>query len=128
MTLFTFSIVLSAMGVPYALLLAALAFALEFVPMAGPLTAAIVIIGASVFTQYPHVWWVIVFLAVYRLFQDYVLSPHLMGEGVEMHPLLVIFGILAGAELGGIAGMFLSIPVLALVRLGYHRLDQRLET
>ena len=65
---------------------------------------------------------VIIFLAAYRLFQDYILSPHLMGQGVEVHPLLVLFGVFAGAEVAGIPGTFLSVPVLALVRIVYLRM------
>jgi predicted PurR-regulated permease PerM len=55
------------------------------------------------------------------LFQDYVLSPHLMSKGVELHPLMIILGVLAGGEIGGVAGIFLSVPALALIRLLYHR-------
>ena len=66
---------------------------------------------------YPHVLWVVIFLGIYRMFQDYVLSPHLMSKGVELHPLLVIFGVFAGGEIGGVAGIFLSVPALALMRL-----------
>ena len=120
-TLVVFSVVLSAMGVPYGLLLAVIAFPLEFVPMVGPVAAAVTIIAVSALSGYAHVWWVIVFLGVFRILQDYVLSPHLMSEGVELHPLLVIFGVLAGGEIGGVTGIFLSIPVLALARLAYHR-------
>ena len=56
------------------------------------------------------------------MFQDYMLSPHLMGQGVELHPLLVLFGVFAGAELAGIPGTFLSVPVLAMVRVIYLRI------
>jgi predicted PurR-regulated permease PerM len=120
-TFFSFSIVLSAMGVPFAILLAATAFPLEFVPMVGPLTAALIIVVVSVVTGYPHVWWLVVYLGLYRLFQDYVLSPQIMSKGVEMHPLLIILGVFAGGEIGGVAGIFLSVPILALIRLLYHR-------
>jgi predicted PurR-regulated permease PerM len=64
---------------------------------------------------------IIIFLIAFRLFQDYILSPHVMGQGVEVHPLLVLFGVFAGAELAGIPGTFLSVPVLALVRIVYRR-------
>jgi predicted PurR-regulated permease PerM len=123
-TLITFSIVLSAMGVHYALLLASIAFPLEFIPLVGPLVAAGIIIAVSIVTGFPHVWWVVVFLGCYRMFQDYVLSPHLMSQGIELHPLLIIFGVLAGGEIGGVAGVFLSMPVLALVRLLYYQLSK----
>ncbi len=121
-TFISFSIVLSAMGVPYALLLASIAFPLEFVPLVGPLSAAIIIIAVSFASGYPHVLWVVIFLGIYRMFQDYVLQPHLMSRGVELHPLMIIFGVFAGGEIGGVAGIFLSVPILALIRLLYHRL------
>jgi predicted PurR-regulated permease PerM len=120
-TFVSLSIVLSAMGLPYAILLASIAFPLEFIPLVGPLTAAAIIIAVSVVSGYAHVWWVVVYLGLYRLFQDYVLSPHLMSKGVELHPLMIILGVLAGGEIGGVAGIFLSVPALALIRLLYHR-------
>jgi len=120
-TFISFSIVLSALRVPYAILLAAIAFLLEFIPLVGPLAAALIIVGVSVASGFDHVLWLVIYLGVYRLFQDYVLSPHLMSKGVELHPLLVIFGVFAGGEIGGVAGIFLSIPVLALLRLLFHR-------
>jgi predicted PurR-regulated permease PerM len=67
--------------------------------------------------SHSHPIAVLVFLLVYRLFQDYVLQPHLMGQGVEVHPLLVIFGVFAGGEIAGIPGTFLSVPVIALARI-----------
>jgi predicted PurR-regulated permease PerM len=109
------------MGVPYAVLLASIAFPLEFIPLVGPLSAAAIIITVSAVSGYAHVLWVVIYLGLYRLFQDYVLSPHLMSQGVELHPLMIIFGVFAGGLIGGIAGIFLSIPVLALLRLLYHR-------
>ena len=54
--------------------------------------------------------------------QDYVVSPHLMGQGVELHPLLVLFGVFAGAEVAGIAGTLLSVPVIAMARILYLRI------
>jgi predicted PurR-regulated permease PerM len=69
-----------------------------------------------------HALAVLIFLLAYRVFQDYILSPHLMGQGVEVHPLLVLFGVFAGAEVAGIPGTFLSVPLLALVRIVYLRI------
>ena len=124
-TLVSFTIGLRLMHVPYAILLALVASPLEFVPLVGPLTSAVVILGACEFNKYPHLFWVVVFLGVYRLFQDYVLSPHLMRQGVKLHPLLVLFGVFAGGELGGVGGIFLSVPILALIRLIYYELRKR---
>jgi len=114
----------SIMGVPYALLLAALAFPLEFIPMIGPLTASIVILLVAGFSRYPHGWALAIFLGAYRIFQDYVLSPHLMSSGMELHPLLVVFGVFAGEQIAGIPGAFLSVPVMAVLRMIYGRLER----
>ena len=113
-----YSLFFGLMGVPYGLLLAAVGGLLEFIPTLGPLTAGllIVIVGAVSGANVPVV---IVFLVVYRICQDYILSPHLMGRGVQLHPLLMLFGVFAGAEVAGIAGTFLSVPVLALARIVY---------
>ncbi len=115
-----FSITFFIMGVHYSVLLAAIGGILEFIPMLGPLTAGILIVivaGVAGSNVVP----IIIFLIAFRLFQDYILSPHVMGQGVEVHPLLVLFGVFAGAELAGIPGTFLSVPVLALVRIVYRR-------
>jgi predicted PurR-regulated permease PerM len=108
-------------GVPFALLLATLAALLEFIPMIGPLTAAVIITIIAAINGAPVVI-VLIFLGLYRLFQDYVLAPQLMSKGVELHPLMVLFGVFAGAELAGVAGAFLSVPTLAFVRIFYFRM------
>jgi predicted PurR-regulated permease PerM len=105
-------------GVPYGTLLAALAGVLEVIPMLGPISAAVLIILIAAASG-SHVIAVILFMLAYRMFQDYVLSPHLMVQGVELHPVLVLFGVFAGGEVAGIAGTFLSVPVLALARIVY---------
>jgi predicted PurR-regulated permease PerM len=110
-------IFLSLTGAPYALLLAGIAAILEFVPVVGPLTAAAVIILVAAFSSYTHLLWLVGFLAVYRIFQDYVLNPHLMSEGVELHPVLVLFGVVAGEQVAGIPGMFFSVPLIAALRV-----------
>jgi len=115
-----YGIFFSIMGVPYAILLAAIGGLLEFIPMMGPLTASILIL-LVVGVAGSHVLAVLIFLPVYRIFADYILSPHLMEKGVELHPLLVLFGVFAGAEIAGVAGTFLSIPTLALMRVLYLR-------
>jgi predicted PurR-regulated permease PerM len=124
-TLFSFTVALSLLRVPYPLLISLVAFPLEFVPLVGPLTSALLIISVSAFYHYQHIPWLILFLVVYRLFQDYVLSPHLMNKGVKLHPLLVLFGVFAGGEIGNVPGIFLSVPVLALGRLVFYEWHKR---
>jgi hypothetical protein len=85
-------------GVPYPILLASIAAILEFIPVVGPLSAAVVTLLVSALAGYGHLLWILVFLILYRLFQDYVLLPYLMSSGVEIHPLVVLFGVLAGEQ------------------------------
>jgi predicted PurR-regulated permease PerM len=116
-----YSIFFAIIGVPYGLLLAAAACLLEIIPMIGPLTASVAILAIAGVAG-SHVVAVLIFLGAYRMVADYVLSPHLMGRGVQLHPLLILFGVFAGAEVAGIAGTFLSVPVLALARIVYLRI------
>jgi predicted PurR-regulated permease PerM len=123
-TFAAYSIFFTAMQVPFGVLLAVIAMFLEFIPMIGPLSAGVVIVLVTAVSG-GHTLVVVIFLVLYRLFQDYVLSPHLMGKGVELHPLLVLFGVFAGAEVAGVAGSFLSVPVLALARVLYMNLRRK---
>jgi len=84
-----------------------------------------VILLVAAFTGYPHLLWITIFLVCYRIFQDYVLSPFLMSAGVEIHPLLILFGVLAGEQIGGVPGMFFSAPVIAALRVFYVRLRRQ---
>jgi predicted PurR-regulated permease PerM len=120
-TLTAYSIFFGIAGLPYAVLLASVAALLEFIPVIGPFAAAVVILVAAAFSGAGHILLILVFLTAYRIFQDYILSPHLMAKEIELHPLLVVFGALAGAELAGIPGMFLSVPVMATLRVFYLR-------
>ena len=55
-----------------------------------------------------------------------MLSPYLMSGGVAIPPLMVLFGLLAGEEVGGVIGIFLSIPVLAAARIAVLRIRQEI--
>ncbi|MBZ5633535.1 MAG: AI-2E family transporter [Acidobacteriia bacterium] len=124
-TFVSYSIFLSATGVPYSVLLAGVAGMLELIPFVGPLTAAIVTLLVAGLSGYAHLLWILIFLIVYRLFQDYVLSPYLLSSGVAIHPLLVLFGVLAGEQVAGIPGMFFSVPVIAALRIIVIRMMRR---
>lgn len=122
-TFTSFSIFFTILGIPYSFLLAALAGTLEFIPIIGPASAGTIIVIVTAVSGGP-VLVALLFLCVYRLFQDYVLAPLLMRAGTELHPLLVLFGVFAGTELAGVAGAFLSVPVLAMIRIVYRRVRQ----
>lgn len=116
-----YSSFLALMKVQYALMLGTAGGILEFIPLIGPLVAAILIIGVALLTGYSH--WVVIaiFLLAWRMVQDYIVSPRIMGKSVELHPLAAIFGVLAGAEIAGVLGVYLSIPVMASLRIVWRR-------
>jgi predicted PurR-regulated permease PerM len=120
-TFTAYGIFFAIIGMPYGLLLALLSCLLEFIPMVGPLAASVIVVLIGAVSG-SHILALLIFLVAFRFFQDYIVSPHLMGQGVELHPVLVLFGVFAGAEVAGIAGTFLSVPVLALVRIMYLRI------
>ena len=121
LTLVMYSAFLAIIRVPYPMALGTLGGVLEFIPVVGPLVAALTIISVSLLLGYPHWIVLIVFLGSWRLIQDYVSSPRIMGESMELHPLAAIFGVMAGGEVAGILGIYLSIPVMASLRIVFRR-------
>ncbi|HUJ96453.1 MAG TPA: AI-2E family transporter [Terriglobales bacterium] len=107
--------------VPYALVLGTAGGTLEFIPVVGPLVAGVLIVGVALLTSYSHWLLLVAFLIAWRLVQDYAISPRIMGTSVELHPLAAIFGVLAGGEIAGVLGIYLSIPVMATLRILFRR-------
>jgi predicted PurR-regulated permease PerM len=84
------------------------------------LAAAAVILAVAFFTG-SHFIIVAIFLGIWRIVQDYVTSPRVMGKSVELHPLAALFAILAGAEVAGVIGVYISIPIAATLRIFWRR-------
>lgn len=113
-------------GVPYAVVLGIAAGLLEFIPLAGPLTIGALAVTFAAFHSSGRALVVLLFLVVLRGVQDYVVYPKIVGIGIHLNPLTIILAILCGAELGGLAGIFLAIPVVAMATVAYrHYQDHR---
>ena len=121
------SIGFALLGLPSPLVLGLMAGILEFVPLVGPLVVAILAAAlALLHWGFGMAFVVLLFLGVLRVVQDYVIYPRLIGHGIHLHPLAVILAILAGAEIAGVAGIFLAIPVIAVLTVSYrHWLEHR---
>ena len=104
------------LGFPYAIALGVLGGALEFLPAVGWIASAAVILTIG-FLTHAHWIWMAGLLVLWRLVQDYVNSPHIMGDKLELQPLTVIFALMVGGQLGGIAGLYLSVPAVAVLRI-----------
>jgi predicted PurR-regulated permease PerM len=117
------------LGIPYPLVLGVLAGVLEFIPLVGPLVLATVAAGIGALHAPMLAFWAVGFLGVLRLVEDYVIYPRLIRQGIRLHPLAVILAVLAGAELGGIAGMFLAVPTAAIASVMHrHWVEWRSDT
>jgi predicted PurR-regulated permease PerM len=108
------------LGFPNAIVLGVLAGILEFIPVVGWMTAAATIVTAGVLTH-SHWIWMLALLGVWRILMDYAIAPRVMGHELEIHPLLAIFTLMVGGAVGGIVGIYLSVPLVAALRVIYRR-------
>ncbi len=118
-------IALSILGVRFALILGVFSGFAEIVPFIGPIiattVAAIVVFttGTTNFNLAPTqaVIAVIIIYFVVRQFQDYFITPHVMGRITQLHPLIILLAVLSGEHMGGILGVILAVPVAATIRI-----------
>jgi len=115
------------LGLPGGLVMGFIAGVFEFIPLAGPLVVAIMAAILATLHAGPfNAFLVLLFLGVLRIIHDYFIYPRLIGQGIHLHPLAVIFAILAGEKLAGVAGIFLAIPLVAILTVSYrHWMEHR---
>jgi predicted PurR-regulated permease PerM len=133
--IFAFSTIgLLILGVPHALLLGLLAGITEIIPIVGPIIACIpaTLIGMANPWDYgivgiwmPNIWWVkglvvVLFYLLMQWFENNLIVPRVMGKGLNVHPLTVMFALLAGGFLGGIAGMLMALPIAACLKVVFE--------
>jgi len=116
-----YSTAMLALRFPRAIALGVLGGILEFIPMAGWMISAAAILTVGSLTH-AHWIWMAALLGVWRLAMDYFISPRIVGQNLEIHPLLVILVVMTGGEIGGIVGIYLSIPFVVVVRVLWNRL------
>jgi predicted PurR-regulated permease PerM len=107
-------------GAQYALLFGVWAGLTEVIPYVGPWLGALPPVILALFHSPVTALWVAVIFWLIQLLENHILVPNIMGASVGVHPLMVIFALLAGAEVGGILGMLVVLPLLAMAR---HTLD-----
>jgi predicted PurR-regulated permease PerM len=109
-----------ALRFPHPLALGVLAGILEFIPIAGWMIAAVTIVSLGALIH-AHWIWMAVLLGVWRILMDYWIAPRVMGHELEIHPLLAIFTLMAGAAVGGFVGVYLALPAVAALRVVWRR-------
>ena len=111
-----YSVSMLLLRFPYAIALGVLGGVLEFLPAVGWIASAVAILTIG-FLTHSHWIWMAGLLVLWRLVQDYVNSPRIMGQNLELQPLTVIVALMVGGQVGGIAGLYLSVPTVAMLRI-----------
>lgn len=103
-------------GGQYALLFGFWAGVTEVIPYVGPFLGAVPPVIAAFFHSPVAALVVIIVYFVIQQLESHILAPNIVGSSVGVHPLIVIFALLAGAQIGGILGMIASLPLLSMLR------------
>jgi predicted PurR-regulated permease PerM len=111
-----YSVSMLLLRFPYAIPVGVLGGALEFLPTVGWIASATTILTIG-FLTHAHWIWMAGLLVLWRMVQAYINSPRIVGNTLELQPLTVIFALLVGGQLGGIAGLYLSVPIVAVLRI-----------
>ena len=120
---------LMAFNVPYPLLLGIFVALLDLVPVVGSTIAGVVVAAVALTVSLPVCIATIVFFVVFRLFEDYLLVPRIIGRVVKVPALITVVAVLIGGALLGIVGALVAIPIAAALLLLteevlYPRLDE----
>jgi predicted PurR-regulated permease PerM len=111
-------LVLTILGVPYALSLGIVVGFFDLIPLVGATIGAIVVALATLTVDFPTatiVW--LAFVVLYQRFENYLVQPVVYGHALDVNPLVTILGVLAGASLLGVLGALLAIPIAAAVQI-----------
>ncbi len=119
------AVVDTAIGLPYAWALGLFAGIMELVPNIGPYIAAVpavllALIRGSMFIPLRNFWFAVLVAAIYlvlQLIENNFFVPRILGRNLNVHPLAVMIGILAGGQLAGILGILLAAPTLATFKV-----------
>ena len=111
----------------YALLFGAWVGFMELIPYLGPWLGAIPpVIYALIVDPVSAIWVTLLFLGIHQI-EGHIVVPNVMGSALRLHPLLVIFGLLAGGEIYGLPGIFVALPLLAVLRAIWEFVGERVE-
>ncbi|MFZ3303221.1 MAG: AI-2E family transporter [Mycobacterium sp.] len=103
--------------VPYPLLLAIFVAVLDLVPIVGSTIAGVVIAAVALTVSFPVCIATIAFFIVFRLLEDYLLVPRIIGRAVKVPGLITVVAVLIGGALLGIVGALVAIPIAAALQL-----------
>ncbi len=118
------SVGLLLLGIQYAILMGILAALLNLIPYIGNMISMVFPITMALTTKEPtYALWVIVLFTVVQFIDNNLIVPNIVASKVRVNALVSIIVVLIGGALWGIAGMFLSIPLVAILKVIFDRID-----
>ncbi|HEU0337034.1 MAG TPA: AI-2E family transporter [Gaiellaceae bacterium] len=113
----TSTIVLLALGVPYAFALGLIVALLDLIPLAGATIAAVIVTTVAFLDSTTAGIVVLVFMIVYQQLENHVIQPLVYGKTVQLSPLAVLIAVLIGAKLAGVIGALGAIPLAGAIQV-----------
>jgi len=120
------AVVLLLWGLDFAIVFGFLTFVLNYIPNIGSFIATIFPVTIAVF-QYDTIWpaiWILLILILIQQTMGNFVEPKLMGQGLGLSPLVVLFSLFFWGWLWGIAGMIMAIPITAIVKIVFSNIPE----
>lgn len=114
-----------ALGVPYALVLGIVAALFELVPIVGPVITGLIAFIVAVSDSFSLGLYAVIFFVLLQQVENHFLYPYVMGRSMQVHPVIVIFSLLAGAQVAGFVGIVLSVPIAVMSQEVFNYLADR---
>ena len=115
---------LMLLGVRYSILLGLLAMIFEIVPVIGPLIVGIIAFLVAVSDSFARGVYTLIFFIVVQQFENHILTPAIIGKTMKVHPVVVIFSLLAGGKIAGFVGIILAVPLAVLAQEVFNHLAE----
>ena len=115
------TIILYIMNIPFAILIGIMTFLLNFIPYLGSTAATFLAAGVALFTRDPMTGlWVLVVTNIAGQLKGYLIVPRVQSKACNLHPVVVLFAVMAASHALGLVGMFIAVPIAGLVRIFYR--------
>lgn len=105
------------MGLPFAIILGVVAGVTDAIPFFGPLIGLVPALAVALLDSWQMVLWTVLVAFIVQQIEANIISPKILGDGMGLHPIMVVFVLLAGGQLYGILGMLLALPVAAVLKV-----------
>jgi len=104
-------------ALPYPLLLGLIIGVTNIIPYFGPVIGAVPAIIIAATLSVKMIFFVVIIIIILQFLEGNILAPFIVGKSLHMHPLVIMFALLAGGEIGGVLGLILAVPIMAVLKV-----------